>query len=194
MSDERISLGQRNYSPFAGRYAEAAETNAYNCHYERPATLSLLPDVAGLRVLDAATGPGFYAEWLARRGAKVVACDVTPEMVEICRARTAPLGVEVQHHDLEQPIDWLADGAIDLVLFPLALDYIADPLRLFREFHRVTRRGGALVFSAGHPMTDWLIFGGTYYDTARHVLAVRGEIDLFTAPELKQVLAESIEA
>ena len=27
----------------------------------------------------------------------------------------------------------------------------------------------------------------------RHVLAVRGEIDLFTAPELKQVLAESIE-
>jgi len=31
-------------------------------------------------------------------------------------------------------------------------------------------------------------------DAARHVLAVRGEIDLFTAPELKQVLAESIEA
>jgi anti-sigma B factor antagonist len=31
-------------------------------------------------------------------------------------------------------------------------------------------------------------------DGDRHVLAVRGEIDLFTAPELKQVLAESIEA
>ncbi|MGH2901275.1 MAG: STAS domain-containing protein [Solirubrobacteraceae bacterium] len=31
-------------------------------------------------------------------------------------------------------------------------------------------------------------------DGARHVLAVRGEIDLFTAPELKQVLAEAIEA
>lgn len=30
-------------------------------------------------------------------------------------------------------------------------------------------------------------------DDERHVLAVRGEIDLFTAPELKQVLAESIE-
>jgi anti-sigma B factor antagonist len=28
----------------------------------------------------------------------------------------------------------------------------------------------------------------------RHVLAVRGEIDLFTAPELKQILAESIES
>jgi len=31
-------------------------------------------------------------------------------------------------------------------------------------------------------------------DADRHVLAVRGEIDLFTAPELKQQLAEAIEA
>ena len=31
-------------------------------------------------------------------------------------------------------------------------------------------------------------------DGERYVLAVRGEIDLFTAPELKQVLGESIEA
>jgi anti-sigma B factor antagonist len=31
-------------------------------------------------------------------------------------------------------------------------------------------------------------------DAERHVLAVRGEIHLYTAPELNQVLAESIEA
>jgi anti-sigma B factor antagonist len=31
-------------------------------------------------------------------------------------------------------------------------------------------------------------------DDARHVIAVRGEIDLFTAPELKQKLGEAIEA
>ena len=31
-------------------------------------------------------------------------------------------------------------------------------------------------------------------DDERHVLAVRGEIDLFTAPELKQVLADAIQA
>ena len=31
-------------------------------------------------------------------------------------------------------------------------------------------------------------------DEERHVLAVRGEIDLFTAPELKQVIADAIEA
>ncbi len=33
-----------------------------------------------------------------------------------------------------------------------------------------------------------------HLDSARHVVAVRGEIDLFTAPELKQRLTEAIEA
>jgi anti-sigma B factor antagonist len=32
-----------------------------------------------------------------------------------------------------------------------------------------------------------------HVDNDRHVVAVRGEIDLFTAPELKQVLTEAIE-
>ena len=31
-------------------------------------------------------------------------------------------------------------------------------------------------------------------DADRHVVAVRGEIDLFTAPELKSTLADAIEA
>ena len=31
-------------------------------------------------------------------------------------------------------------------------------------------------------------------DTERHVIAVRGEIDLFTAPELKSALSEAIES
>jgi anti-sigma B factor antagonist len=31
-------------------------------------------------------------------------------------------------------------------------------------------------------------------DSTRHVIAVRGEIDLFTAPELKQKLGEAMEA
>ena len=45
--------------------------------------LALLPDVSGKRVLDAGCGPGHYAEELVNRGASVVACDVTPAMVEL---------------------------------------------------------------------------------------------------------------
>src|SRR3978361_340462 len=54
---------------------------------------------------------------------------------------------------------------------------------------------------SAHPRTtEWKAMSPEFaitehpIDGERHVLAVRGEIDLFTAPELKQVLAESIEA
>ncbi len=160
-SDTSKPLGQRNYEQFAERYAAAAPTKPHNALYERPATLSLLPaDLTGMRVLDAGCGPGIYAEELARRGASVHAFDVTPAMVDLARQRTAGLDVEVRAGNLEAPLSWLADERFDLVLCPLVLDYIESWEPVFAEFHRVARHGATLVFSAGHPMADWRLFGG----------------------------------
>lgn len=49
-------------------HAEYARDGAYNAWYDRPAVLALAGDVRGLRVLDAACGPGLYAEQLLARG------------------------------------------------------------------------------------------------------------------------------
>ena len=66
------------YEALAETDAALVDTKPHNAIYERPATLSLLPEGKGKRVLDAGCGPGAYAEWLAERGAKVVAFDVRP--------------------------------------------------------------------------------------------------------------------
>lgn len=164
MADSDKPLGQRNYERFADRFATIAPTKPANALYERPATQSLLPDdLSGLEVLDAGCGPGIYAEWLARRGARVHAVDVTPEMVELCRERTAGLAVEACLGDLARPLDWLGDGRFDLVLSPLALDYIADWRPVFAEFYRVSKPGGLLVFSVQHPLWDWSEAGTRAY-------------------------------
>jgi len=42
---------------------------------KEPSTLALLPDVNGKDVLDAGCGHGWYADWLARKGARIVAVD-----------------------------------------------------------------------------------------------------------------------
>jgi SAM-dependent methyltransferase len=150
-------LGERNYEQFADRYAKYAKVKPHNALYERPATLSLLPDVAGLRVLDAGCGPGHYAEELLRRDAEVVAVDVTPAMVELARQRVGDRAT-VMLANLEQPLDFAEDASFDLVLCPLTLDYVEDWAPLFAEFFRVLRPGGVLVYSHGHPMTDyWLV-------------------------------------
>ena len=54
----------------------------------RAMMLSRLPtDMAGARVLDAGCGTGLMAEALARRGADVVAIDISPRLIAIARAR-----------------------------------------------------------------------------------------------------------
>jgi SAM-dependent methyltransferase len=149
------SLGEQNYEQFADRYAAAVDTKPHNAYYERPATLSLLPDVSGLRVLDAGCGPGVYTEWLVQRGARVVAIDVTPRFVEITRQRIGDRA-EVLIADLNQALTFAANGSFDLVLCPLVLDYIEDWRHVFREFFRVLKQGGIMVFSSGNPLGDYL--------------------------------------
>jgi 2-polyprenyl-3-methyl-5-hydroxy-6-metoxy-1,4-benzoquinol methylase len=75
------------YDRLADAYAARAPTKPHNAFYERPATLSLLGDVAGKRVLDAGCGPGIYAEELVARGAEVVGFDASGRMVELARKR-----------------------------------------------------------------------------------------------------------
>ena len=162
--EEPIALAA--YDALAESYAALVDTKPHNAYYERPATLSLLPDVSGKRVLDAGCGPGVYAEWLAGRGAEVVAVDVNEKMIHLARERLGT-SVQVIQADLARPLDFLADRSFDLVLSPLALDYVRDWRAVFGEFHRLLRPGGHLVFSTGHPAADFFVHhdAGNYFET-----------------------------
>ncbi|PRX50017.1 methyltransferase family protein [Prauserella shujinwangii] len=150
------------YDAFADEFLEHARDGLFNAHYDRPACLDLLGDVAGRTVLDAACGPGLYAEELVARGARVTGFDHSPRMVELCRQRV-PSG-EFRVHDLADPLGWLPDDSVDLVVFALALEYVDDRVSALRELRRVLRPGGALVLSRPHPTGDWLRHGGSYFD------------------------------
>lgn len=156
-SMDRSPLGRRNYEPFAERYAKYAEVKAHNALYERPTTLSMLPPLEGLRVLDAGCGPGFYCEALLTAGvAEVVGADVTPAMLDLARARTQGRA-QLHLADLDEPLRFVDDASFDLVIAPLVLDYIEDWRVPFAEFFRALRPGGVLVASFGHPLSDFLL-------------------------------------
>jgi ubiquinone/menaquinone biosynthesis C-methylase UbiE len=83
-------------------------------------------------------------------------------MVEICQARIGQ--AEFRVRDLGDPIGWLPDGCVDLVLCALAIEYVDDRVSALSELRRVLRPGGALVLSRQHPTGDWLRHGGSYFD------------------------------
>lgn len=158
------SIGEQNYEQFAHRYAQLAPTKPHNAYYERPATMSLIPDVDGKHVLDAGCGPGDYAERLIERGAHVVAFDVTPDFVEITRQKVGDKAT-VLRADLNHPLDFADDATFDLVICPLVLDYIEHWDSVFQEFFRVLKPNGILIFSGGHPLFDvQFVPDGIYFD------------------------------
>jgi SAM-dependent methyltransferase len=144
--------GSRLYDDpaLAAAYARISAANTMNAAYERPALRALLGAVDGQDVLDAGCAGGEHAAWLAERGARVVALDASEAMVRLTRARLGERG-QVVRHDLAAPLP-LADAAFDAILSSLTLHYLADWLPTLREFARVLRPGGRLVFSTHHPL------------------------------------------
>jgi len=163
MGDKPVAFDA--YEDLAEAYAAVIDTKPHNAYCERPATLSLLPDVKNKRVLDAGCGPGAYSEWLIKHGAEVVAVDVSPKMIELAKQRLGETE-NVRLADLSQPLSFLESASFDIVLSPLVLEYIEDWRSTFAEFYRVLRPQGHFIFSVTHPFSDYLYFkSNNYFET-----------------------------
>ncbi|MGH3719346.1 MAG: class I SAM-dependent methyltransferase [Pseudonocardiaceae bacterium] len=151
------------YDEMGSGYERHAADSAYNAHYDRPAVLAALGPVTGRRVLDAACGPGWYAESLLAAGAEVVGFDASQAMVDLARQRLGQRA-QIDLARLGEALPYPAE-AFDSSICALAIHYVADQPAAFAELHRVLRAGGALVVSTQHPTVDWLRKGGSYFDT-----------------------------
>ena len=136
----------------------------WNALYERPATLALLPDVGGKDILDAGCGPGWYADWLARNGARVVAIDRSARMVTLADERLGGRA-RVMQGDVSNLRNLLLSETFDIVLSSLVLHYLADLTETFREWARLLRPSGTLVFSTHHPIHQAILLDPGYLCT-----------------------------
>jgi SAM-dependent methyltransferase len=142
-----------DYDTIAERYSADIDERPWNALYERPATLALLPEVNSTDVLDAGCGHGWYAEWLVRHGARVVAVDRSAAMVALAQKRVGGRA-RVLQGDVSDLRGLLADETFDLVLSSLVLHYEANLSTVFAECARLLRPSGVLVFSTHHPVHD----------------------------------------
>jgi SAM-dependent methyltransferase len=158
----------RQYDAMGAGYGAGNEGGSFNAYYERPATIALLGEVKGLRVLEAGCGPGVLTGWLAGNGAAVTAMDVSPEMVRLARDRVGDRA-RVVVGDLSEPLTFAADASVDLVVASLVLHYLADWAGPLAEFHRVLAPRGAVVFSTHHPAMDWQLHSPEDYFAVKQV-------------------------
>lgn len=101
----------------------------------------------GMRVLDVAAGDGNTALAAARRGATVIAVDITPAQVRRGRTRTEAEGVTVQWVEGDEDRLPFPDVSFDCALCTFGIEGPLDTA--VDEMFRVVRRGGVIGF------TEW---------------------------------------
>ena len=123
--------------------------------------LALIGDVSEQRILDAGCGAGHHEAALVERGGSVLGLEGSAVLVTHARARLDDRA-EVVQHDLDTPLDLLADATFDGVVCALVLHHLRDRPQFLREAFRVLRPGGWLALSTTHPTFDWRHFGDPY--------------------------------
>lgn len=128
-------------------------------------------------VLDAGTGTGRFAKYFAENGKKVLAMDTSESMLEITRSKFAESGLEqnltLVHGDIEQiPLE---DSSVDAITCIHVLVHFEKPDKAVKEFARVLKPGGCLVFElANNSMAKWyntlwsFITGKKHYSFTDH--------------------------
>lgn len=142
------------YEKLAEKYALIIDVKPHNAEYERPGLLKIIPPVKGRKVLDAGCGTGSLTEWLLDQGAEVIGVDASPHMLEQAKKRIQNRAI-LKLHDLKEPLSFIEDDSLDLVVSSLVMHYIYNVESVFRELYRVLKPEGDLVFSIQHPVTDY---------------------------------------
>ncbi|TSA86059.1 class I SAM-dependent methyltransferase [Deinococcus detaillensis] len=104
--------------------------------------LSLCRPQTGQQWLDVGTSAGFYAGVLARAGAEVLACDISPAMLREA-ARREP-DSRIQYALLNAEHTGLPAESLDGVSIGATLNETACPQQMFTEAQRLLRPGGQL--------------------------------------------------
>jgi SAM-dependent methyltransferase len=100
--------------------------------------------VAGLDVLDVATGHGPTAVAAALAGGRVTGLDVTPELLAVARRRAAQAGVEVEWVEADMTAMPLPDASFDRVLSTFGVMIAPDQRAMAAELVRLCRPGGLI--------------------------------------------------
>ncbi|MCD8542709.1 MAG: class I SAM-dependent methyltransferase, partial [Gammaproteobacteria bacterium] len=128
-----------DYENFSDQYAAVVDSKPIHRAYERPNTLSLLPqNLTNSTILDIGCGTGWYTEYLISQGAKVSAIDISKKMVELTRQRTNNKANCLKMNAVDLSKKFIAQE-FDIILAPLVIHYLKDWDNLFKQFFYVLK-------------------------------------------------------
>lgn len=110
-------------------------------------TVNRVWPVAGERFLDVATGTGWAARQIAKRGATVTGIDFGAGVIDAAKQLSS--GIDLRVGDAEA-LEF-EDGTFDAVTSTFGVMFVSNPEAAAAELARVVRRGGRLALATWRP-------------------------------------------
>jgi len=123
--------------------------SVYHSYYEKPAMYALVPNIKNKKVLSLGCGSGEDSSHLKKLGAKKsVGIDISTELIKIATASYPDCNFEVM--DMEHLN--FPNSSFDFIYSSLAIHYMKNWTRVFKETYRVLKPNSYFLFSCGHPI------------------------------------------
>lgn len=145
MPGAHVTENQRYWDASAGDWVAAGERNwaadpSWGQWAIPEAEVRMLPEaMVGMSAIELGCGTGYVSAWMWRRGADVVAIDISQSQLETARRLADEHGADVEflHADAEQVP--LMDGSFDFAVSEYGAALWCDPRAWLAEAHRILR-------------------------------------------------------
>ncbi len=146
-SKEKYELIAEHYHRF--RTETHPEGWFFNELLEMPATLEVIGNIKGKKVLDFGCGSGIYLKILKKQCAEIKGFDISNNMLKIARADNPELDLR-KGSAYKIPFD----EKFDIVFASLVVSYLNDWNRMFKQIKKVLKKGGYFIFSIKNPVIE----------------------------------------
>jgi len=160
MSRDYLSINRDYWNAEAPNWAKGGawfwshETPHWgNWNFSEEELRLLPPEMAGMDAIELGCGTAYVAGWMARRGARVTAIDLSEKQLATARQLDAEYGTKITFLEGNAEAVPCPDASFDFAISEYGAAIWCDPERWLPEAWRLLRPGGRLVFLGNHPLT-----------------------------------------
>lgn len=159
MTRDHVAINRQVWDDDAPNWATvgakhwALETPVWGNWNQPDDDLRLLPpDMQGQDAIELGCGTGYVSGWMAKRGARVTAIDISPEQLATARKLAAQNGADITFLEGNAEATGLPNASFDFAISEYGAAIWCRPEIWLAEAWRLLRPGGTLVFLGNHPL------------------------------------------
>lgn len=180
--------GNTSFDNFADSYDKANGNTGDYTHINTvdPALFECIGDIQGLKIYEIACGNGYNARRMVKEGANEVwASDISTRLIEIASTKYQNSNSQVKYSVRDAlDINNLPEDYFDLVIISMAIHYVENLDKLFKNINKLLQRGGRIVFVTNHPLANLgrIDIGAPGYDLEKALQRARKYLESYCEP------------